>query len=499
MNYFLETFSPIHIGCDEVYEPMGFVLDEKKHQMIVFDTLSFISHMEDADKAKFAQICAKGTIVSIVEIYKFLQNKAAQGHSVDVGDDFIEHYRQTLSLPVSNEKNIQQNLNNFVIPRTAFRIVDQRPYIPGSSIKGALRTAYLNMMESEKKLSRGGKERNARTLEQRLMEYDGIPADPFRMVKVSDFMPVGDIRTRIVYGINEKKTRSDRNARGLPLIFEVIPPNSVFVGTIDVGKPAHSSDIRRAVSLDKLLNSSTLFYAKEKQREDRELKDIGINITSEHTRHKTQQNAFLARLGRHSGAESVTVEGHRDIKIMMGKGKKPKYLDHATTFWLASETRRPIDKDGLQPFGWGQLSRLTDTSLKELQIQEDGWQLKDERKKEIQKEESERKAEAEREKQRLELIKKQKEEERKKREEEKEKMIASMSPEEKSIYDLENPLILEARIYEIFPSIQDFSDESKQKAALLIKEHWQRLGKWEKGSKKQQLKVKKIKEILGEL
>lgn len=497
MKYFLETFSPIHIGCDEVYEPAGFALDERKRQMIVFDTLSFISHLGDADKAKFAQICAKGTIVSILEIYKFMQDKAAEGHTLDVGDDFIEHYRQTLSLPLNNEKNIQQNLNNFVIPRTAFRTVDQRPYIPGSSIKGALRTAYLNMMESEKKLSRRGKERNARNLEQRLMEYDGIPADPFRMVKVSDFMPIGEIRTRILYGINEKKKRSDRDARGLPLIFEVIPPNSVFVGTIDVDTPPHSSDIRRAVSVDQLLNSN-LFYAKEKEREDRELKNIGINTTSENTNNKTQQDTFLVRIGRHSGAESVTIEGHRDIKIMMGKGKKPKFLEHATTFWLASEKRRPIDKAGLQPFGWAQLSRLTDDLLKGFQIEEQDWQLKQERNRKIQKEESEREAEAEREKQRQELIKKQEEEERKKREEEHEKMIASMSPEERSIYDLENPAISEDRIYEIYATIKDFSDENKQKAAFLIKGHWQRLDKWKKGSKKQQLKVQEIKSILGE-
>jgi len=269
-KFYIQTISPIHIGCDEFYEPTGFVLDENARKIIVFDPLSFISQMEDADKSEFSQICAKGTIASILEIYKFMQNKTAEGRVVDVCAGFLEHYKQTLSLSIRNPREIQKNLNSFAIPRTAFRSIDQRPYIPGSTIKGALRTAYLNLMESEKKLSGKGKERNARNLEQRLMEYNGIPTDPFRMVKVSDFVPVGEAQTRIVYGINKKKKPSDRDARGMPLIFEVILPGSAFVGTIAVDSPLPGAGIRKSVSMEKLLDSSTLFYANEKEREAKE-------------------------------------------------------------------------------------------------------------------------------------------------------------------------------------------------------------------------------------
>ena len=149
IRFYIQTISPVHIGCDDVYEPTGFILNENTRQMVVFDPLSFISQMEDADKAKFSQICAKGTMTSILEIYKFMQDKTAEGRLVDVCPDFLKHYKQTLSLPLRNERVIQQNLKDFAVPRTAFRSVDQRPYIPGSAIKGALRTAYLNLMERE--------------------------------------------------------------------------------------------------------------------------------------------------------------------------------------------------------------------------------------------------------------------------------------------------------------------------------------------------------------
>jgi CRISPR-associated protein Csm5 len=138
IKFYIQTISPVHIGCDEFYEPTGFVLDENARKMIVFDPLSFISQMEDADKSEFSQICAKSTIASILEIYKFMQNKTAEGRMIDVCSDFFKHYKQTLSLPMRSPREIQQNLNSFAIPRTAFRGVDQRPYIPGSKRKETL-------------------------------------------------------------------------------------------------------------------------------------------------------------------------------------------------------------------------------------------------------------------------------------------------------------------------------------------------------------------------
>ena len=59
---------------------------------------------------------------------------------------------------------------------------------------------------------------------------------------------------------------------------------------------------------------------------------------------------FLARIGRHSGAEAVTLEGMRRIRIMKGKGQPPDQADAAKTLWLAAN-----DKDqraDLLPFGW---------------------------------------------------------------------------------------------------------------------------------------------------
>ena len=504
IRFYIQTISPIHVGCDEFYEPTGFVLDENGQQMIVFDPLSFISQMEDADKAEFSQICAKGTIASILEIYKFMQNKTAEGRVVDICPDFLRHYKQTLSLPMRNQREIQQNLNSFAIPRTAFRSVDKRPYIPGSAIKGTLRTAYLNLMEGEKELSKKGKERNARNLEQRLIEYDGIPTDPFRMVKVSDFMPVGETRTRIVYGVNKKKEPSDREARGLPLIFEVIPSGSVFVGTIATDPPLPGSGIRKPISMERLLDSSTSFYTSEKEREENELANIGVQVISNDGKFQDQKSSFFMRVGRHSGAESVTIEGHRDIFIMGKRGEK-KHLNHATTLWLTSETRKPVSGNNLQPFGWVRLNRLTDDLSEDFQIKEREWEERKDRKQEMRQAETERQIEL---KQKVVEEARRRDLEEKQKKEGKEKYKAkleAMTPEERALAEICNSTVSENRVIEIYNGIDGFSEDNKKAAAHALKRYWKACEKWEKpkgkktkGILKQIDRVEKVKNILGE-
>jgi CRISPR-associated protein Csm5 len=67
--------------------------------------------------------------------------------------------------------------------------------------------------------------------------------------------------------------------------------------------------------------------------------------------------AFLLRVGRHSGAESVTLRGARNghIKIMLDKDPETKrqrfaYESDARTLWLAADEKDQSTK--LLPFGW---------------------------------------------------------------------------------------------------------------------------------------------------
>ena len=63
---------------------------------------------------------------------------------------------------------------------------------------------------------------------------------------------------------------------------------------------------------------------------------------------KHKEQFCLLRIGRHSGAEAVTIEGARNIRI--GRGRQVRYGEASTTLWLSSDQIR--DHAHLIPFGW---------------------------------------------------------------------------------------------------------------------------------------------------
>lgn len=346
----LKVLSPVHIGCDEVYEPTGFAIDEEQKELIAFEAASFLGLLEQEHLDRFSVICRKGTVQSMLEIYKFIRRhkEHAHGRRVYVPEAFIAHYNKTLKLAPGA---VGQQLNKFQLARTAFQPVNGKPYIPGSAVKGALRTAVLNLRNNGKSHPRY---RNGKQLNDEL-SGGTFATDPFRLVKVGDFQASGAVRQKIVYAVNRKKKPSEKEARGPYQILEVIDAGTEFVGTITMQAPSAGAGIRRPVDMDELI-SALGFYGSELQREKISLKAIGCSRAIQDLEPNGKK---LIRVGRHSGAECVTVAGHRDIKIMQGPGTQPKYKNHATTLWLAAESDKPSTNRFLQPFGWMEFSLLT--------------------------------------------------------------------------------------------------------------------------------------------
>jgi CRISPR-associated protein Csm5 len=370
----LHVMSPLHIGCDEVYEPISFVIDEDTKKLIEFEPVNFIKALTDDDRKRFSEICMSDS--SILQIYKYVRQKYKKdmgGRAIDIAGGLVIHYKKVLSLSTFDKKAV---INNFTIQRTAYNPHDNMPYIPGSSVKGALRTGYLsilatcggNLSELAKSLDdinyrpsnpvKGA--RNARALEEQLL--GGVfSSDPFSHVKVSDFLPAENVRTKILYAVNRKKKASDRATAadsGPAQIFETISSGSIFEGQITIKKPLNGT-IKYPITSSKLLLSVHRHYAGNLSQENAALKrigikrQVGINV-NEQFEPKLKKDAYLFRLGRHSGAEAVTIEGNRKIKIMRGRGRYGSH-DHATTFWLAAEEPRPKSNTGLVPFGWAVL------------------------------------------------------------------------------------------------------------------------------------------------
>jgi CRISPR-associated protein Csm5 len=503
----LQVITPVHVGCDDVYEPTGFVVDEGKDRLIVFDPTNFIHGLDEDEREQFSAICRKGTIESIIEVYRFMQNRPAEGRTVSLCRGFSDEYRRVLKL---SPRDARTQLNRFEIKRTAFCPSDNRPYIPGSAIKGALRTAYLNALAQrapahrldspEGKGKRQGRDNRHKVLESKLLSLDKvqpkerISQDPFRLVKVSDFMPVGEAETKVMYAVNWKKGPSGGEGKGPYQMLEMVMPGTCFVGEIRVDAPLTNDAVSMTLDLREVIVGCRSFFEKENAREANELLGIGCKSVPQ-----AQNNgAFPFRVGFHSGAECVTIEGYREIFV---KGKTGgRTLNKATTVWLASEFDKPKHPDFLVPFGWTAIEPLGPEVLKELADQETAYKKDRNRGLRLAAEAARaRQLKEAEEAERLERIKAEAEAQRE-AEEKRKAELEAMSPEERAIAELESGDIIENRVIEIYGQAQTFPEPHKTRAAKALKNYWQKEGKWAKKncSKKQWEKVQKVKSILGE-
>lgn len=361
----LHVLSPIHIGCDDVYEPTSFVIDKTK--LIEFDPLDFVKSLKPQESADFSKTGAGDNLLAIFKMIKRFYKPVVKGREVGITTHLADHYEKILSLSTFDKKAV---INQFTMNKTAYNLQTNQPYIPGSSLKGSLRTAYLNALANVKKLPKfNGK---ADELETKLLDRsegkEKMSSDPFRMVKVSDLLPVENVKTKIVYAIYKKKKKSDKESladkSGAYQIFETIQAGAIFEGIMNIDTPEKISGIQNPINTKLLLSSIHKFYADNLKQEItplnevlglKHIADITANVKFKDSFLKT---AFLIRLGRHSGAEAVTIEGNRHIKIKQAEGQPPKFLDHATTLWLASDEPKPQSNANLQPFGWAVLEVL---------------------------------------------------------------------------------------------------------------------------------------------
>ncbi len=351
----LKVISPLHIGCDEVYEPTSFVINETQKELIAFQPADFLRRLDESERKQFSTICQKGTIGSLLEIYKFIRHHAknAQGECVAVSASLVEHYQTTMNLP-ANERRIQQELNNFLINRTSFLPLTNMPYVPGSAIKGAIRTAILNLRNQGRNQPYFSGRNASRDLQEHLLafQFNKLETDPFRLVKVSDFMPVAHANRRVAYAVDFKKRPSDKEPRALAQILETVEPEAEFIGSITIVTPETRAGIKKPIDMAEIRAALTYFYGSENNRENSELK--AINVTGAPM--PTGTTSYPIRIGRHSGAESVTVNGYRKIKIM--KRNKPE--NQATTIWLSAESKKSSNVNSLKPFGWASLMEISE-------------------------------------------------------------------------------------------------------------------------------------------
>jgi len=371
----LHVYAPVHIGSGEVYDPTQFVIDSRSKKMRVFDPIQFIDSLDVDKRTLFTNLC-KGN--SLLSLYKFIRDnfdeKKISYREVDMSAGLVKHYEDIMRLGTFDVEKI---INQFTLNRTiALAHGNQEPYIPGSSLKGCIKTAYLSREAKEQNIVRcfdnilrsTPPHKVSSDLEKQLLGGT-FSKDPFRFVKVSDLLPVrsedSKNNVKVFYAVNHKKdpgARATREAPGPYQIFECILPGSVFEGTLTIGEEKSAlkkSEIVSDVKIEDIFESLNKYFNAKLEDERQVLKKLGvkspiITLINQNCKGRLTKNMFVVRLGKHSGAEAMTIDNNRRIKIMKGRGRS-EFSDAATTLWFAAGSKKDYMLEHLWPFGWGVL------------------------------------------------------------------------------------------------------------------------------------------------
>jgi CRISPR-associated protein Csm5 len=368
----LEVLTPIHIGCDENLSPIEFIIDSSSNTLIKFSLFELLENLSPTEREELGKIANKRAVTALVDLYRFYAyrikekiKKLTKNKIFKIPGELAKRYEEVLKY--TREQDIIQNFNSFEIPRTFFNPYTEEPIIPGSSLKGALRTGFLEYLLGKKAnipkvkkfvtdiqninvfTKRGEISKLSRELEQELLFYKKISEDPFNLLKISDLTPVHPVSTEILFQINVSKEKGEtRGNLSLPL--EVIPSRSIFQGELHIEGKRES--IREPLDFFKIINATHHHYLSILKNESALFKNLGFNVPPflpSHSQAIKEKQAILIKLGKHSGAEAMTINGIRKILIKKAGGRK-EYKESPTTFWLASQSKNNLTQ--ALSFGW---------------------------------------------------------------------------------------------------------------------------------------------------
>jgi len=213
-NIKLETVTPIHIGNGEEYTFLDYFLEDGAANILNVDLL--FEGLKD--------------IEVINQLSKDIEKNIVNGQvQVDVKDFFSKY-------DIDVSKHISKKIKTDVLPSRRVRIkkfINQkgRCYVPGSSIKGAIRTAYLfnyfdkneNIEKLMEVLENISIRDNDKSNILNKIVFGEITNDFFKYLRVEDSQFLTDCDMKII----ETKKYNNKTQKKLPIYLEVLKNGSV--------------------------------------------------------------------------------------------------------------------------------------------------------------------------------------------------------------------------------------------------------------------------------
>ena len=366
----LTPLSPLHLGTGEDYEPTNYLIHGDA--LYTFDPARAILNPEQERELHAA--AQSGDLQHIQRYFRHNPKPyiAAATHASSVSKGIAAEYQKNYGEIVQRESKGKNVHNRFQIERTATNPHNHQPYIPGSALKGSLRTALLEQLSAD---YRGNKPTAKQAIHYENELLGSFATDLLRLLKPADLSAAAPIATHIQYATNHKKriVKGRERGKGVPGRRETIQHGQyrAFSGSLTlqnllldhrphIKNPGKILPGETRPDFTRLIRAANLYHLTRFTKESALLAERGLvhpqwqRSTEQLLRQLIPQfdagNILLVRLGKNGGAEAKTLEKYAQIKIMGAKNAKPTYEKHTKTVWLAAENDKT--KRDLLPFGW---------------------------------------------------------------------------------------------------------------------------------------------------
>ncbi|MCH3916056.1 MAG: type III-A CRISPR-associated RAMP protein Csm5 [Spirochaetia bacterium] len=326
----VEIITPVIINTGEVYECGELFYDEnvKRLYQLRVDNLLAAMNKEEADR--FVRIVSTGVT----------QRNPIQFHeqmklvSTVIGKH-PDQLRNIIARPMGFTENGQRMFSKkpwSEVSKIMTRKFNEKPYLPGSSIKGALRTAILEQMRGVQD-SDGSKytvvhsqgmytkyiksqELDAKILSDNNWARFDIKSDPFKFIRVSDF-DFSSPQAKVILGQVSITTHAEpiEYYTGMSEATCLGEECMYAEGSISISSRIKETALKSFFSVDAIFHAVDEFYFAA-YNNHREKLPISVATTMDKLLQPYVDNRKpLLRLGKYNGIENKTYNIDRDSDI----------------------------------------------------------------------------------------------------------------------------------------------------------------------------------------
>lgn len=319
----IEILTPVIINTGEYYEYGElFLLGDKLYKVNLNNLLKI---MDLQTRTEYIETVTKG-ISSRDKKY----DKAAKALVLKTLRENNDKISLIFSRPMGylqSGKNLIENKPFQIIDKNCIKKINDKPYIPGSSIKGSLRTAIIQSLLNHQTISKndyidstGFKRKYVQTkkFESKIMKVsDKVTDDPFKYIKVSDF---------------EFESKSSVNILGEILISTKKDPLPVYTTMTEAscysdskitltGTISISTKLKKIYSLEQFTNINNIidalndYYIDNFNNKAKQLPIGPRNLMVKIIEDNVTSTKGLIRIGRFSGIENITYNIQQDMSI----------------------------------------------------------------------------------------------------------------------------------------------------------------------------------------